>query len=480
MEQALERVGAGHGLPETCGEPRAEAGAELHEPGEGDLVARVVDESEMGEDILDVPVLEEPQPRADLERDVAAGQLDLEIEGVRVIAVEDGHLLELDALLAQLEDGVRHPGGLKFRGGYDDLRRRLSVVADRVELLLELTLVVLDGGVGEGEDRRRRPVVGLEAEDLAALVALGEAQDVVEVGAAEGVDGLGIVTDDHDVALGSEHGVDDVGLEPVGVLVLVDQDVAVARGEPAPDIGVAFEKEEPVEQQIVEIHEIGIAFALEIAFEDGGDDLRLVVELRRPFEQHVLELAPGVDDIAVDIDEEPRPGQPPIGNLRRDVGERVAHEIAGVLTVENAEPRGVADLLGVAPQDPVAGGVECPAVHPRGVAFEEAPDPVQHLARGLVGEGEEQDLTRWYPVFDEAAGAVDQGPGLAGAGAGEHEHGSAGVHDRRVLLFIEIVGVVHPTTVGEVRPVRRADAITHGRATWPRVERSKLSLRSRP
>ncbi len=242
-----------------------------------------------------------------------------------MIAVEDGHLLELDALFAQLEDGVRHPGRLDFRAGHDDLRRHLPVLADRAELLFELTLVVLDGGVGKGEDRRCRSVVGLETEDVAALVALRETQNIVEVGAAEGVDGLGIVTDDHDVALGPEHGVDDVGLEPIGVLVLVDQDVGVARGEPAPDIGIALEKQQPVEQKIIEIHEIGVAFAFEITLEDGGDDLGLVVELGRPLEQHILELATGVDDdncrhqravaVGATADREPparrRPGRDP-------------------------------------------------------------------------------------------------------------------------------------------------------------------------
>ena len=117
VEESFERVGAGHGLPEPRREPRPEAGAELHEPGEGDLVARVVDESQVGEHVLDVAVLEEPQTRADLERDVAPGELDLEIEGVRVVAVEHRHLLELDALLAQLEDGVGDPGGLELGGG---------------------------------------------------------------------------------------------------------------------------------------------------------------------------------------------------------------------------------------------------------------------------------------------------------------------------------------------------------------------------
>ncbi len=95
----------------------------------------------------------------------------------------------------------------------------------------------------------------------------------------------------------------------------------------------------------------------------------------------------------------------------------------------------------------MAGRVEGPAVDPRGVALEQLTDPIEHLAGRLVGEGQQQDLPGRDPVFDEPAGAVDQGPGLAGAGAGEHEHGPARVHDRRVLLFIEIVGVVDPATV---------------------------------
>ena len=349
------------------------------------------------------------------------------------------------------------------------------------QLLFELTFVVHDGGVGEVEDRRRRAVVGLEAEDGAVRVALGKAQDVVEVGAAEGVDGLGVVADDHDVALGPEHGVDDVGLEPVGVLVLVDQDVGEGRGEPPPDIGVALEQQQPVEQQIVEVHEIGVAFALEVALEDGGDDLRLVVELGGALQQHLLELVAGVDDEAVEIDEQPRSGEPALGHLGRDVGQGVTHEIAGVLAVENAESRGVADLFGVAPQDPVAGRVEGAAVDPRGVALEQLPDPIEHLAGRLVGEGQQQDLPGRDAVLDEPAGAVDQGPGLAGAGAGEHQHGSAGVHDRRVLLLVEIVRRSRPG-VGRCSSVRSAGrmSIAHGRATWPRVERSKASLRSRP
>ncbi len=112
----------------------------------------------------------------------------------------------------------------------------------------------------------------------------------------------------------------------------------------------------------------------------------------------------------------------------------MAHEVAGVLTVEDAEPRGVAHLLCVASEDPVAGRVEGAAVDPAGVAIEQATDPIEHLPGRLVGEGQQEDLPGWDAVFDEPAGAVDQGAGLAGPGAGEDQHGAARVHDRGVVV----------------------------------------------
>jgi hypothetical protein len=67
---ALEGVEPGEVLPDPSREPWTEAVPQLDESGEGDLVARVVDEAQVGEHVLDVPVLEEAQPRADPERDV--------------------------------------------------------------------------------------------------------------------------------------------------------------------------------------------------------------------------------------------------------------------------------------------------------------------------------------------------------------------------------------------------------------------------
>ncbi len=150
-------------------------------------------------------------------------------------------------------------------------RRHLAAAPGGPQDLVELALVVADRGVGQIEDGRHRTVVGLEPEDRAFGVALGKTENVFEVGAAEGVDRLGVVADHHDVAFGPEHGVDDVGLESIGVLVFVDQDVIEGLPKLLSGAREAREEQQPVEQEVVEVHEVGLPFALEEAFENIGN-----------------------------------------------------------------------------------------------------------------------------------------------------------------------------------------------------------------
>ena len=94
------------------------------------------------------------------------------------------------------------------------------------ERLAEALLVGGDHPGGGGEDVRGRAVVLLEPDHLRAGEVALEAQDVADLGAAPAVDRLVVVADDGDVAVpGGEQPQPEV-LRDVGVLVLVDQDVA--------------------------------------------------------------------------------------------------------------------------------------------------------------------------------------------------------------------------------------------------------------
>ena len=119
----------------------------------------------------------------------------------------------------------------------DPARLLLAVpVADEADLLAlgdvgpeglaEAALVGGDDAGGGGEDVRGGAVVLLEADDLGAGEVLLEAQDVADLGAAPAVDRLVVVADAADVAVGAGEEAEPEVLGDVGVLVLVDEDVA--------------------------------------------------------------------------------------------------------------------------------------------------------------------------------------------------------------------------------------------------------------
>ena len=100
------------------------------------------------------------------------------------------------------------------------------------EALLDASRVVLDHRVGGVEDALRGAVVLLQAHDARVREVALEVEDVADVGAAPGVDGLVDVADDEDVAVRVGEQAHDAVLRVVRVLVLVDEQV-VERALPA-------------------------------------------------------------------------------------------------------------------------------------------------------------------------------------------------------------------------------------------------------
>ena len=126
--------------------------------------------------------------------------------------VEDGLILERDALLAQLEQPLGDELGLLVHVAQRHQGGQHACLAVRGELLGKLLLVVADRGIREREDLRRRAVVDRQLVLLAPGPPLGELEDVLEVRAAEPVDALRVVADHQEVLVLLGHRVDDVAL----------------------------------------------------------------------------------------------------------------------------------------------------------------------------------------------------------------------------------------------------------------------------
>ena len=128
-----------------------------------------------------------------------------------------------------------------------------------------------------------------------------------------------------------------------------------------------------------------------------------------------------------------------------------------VVDVEDGEVGLEPHQLGMAAQDFHADGVE--GAEPRHAldhVADDLADAVLHLARRLVGEGDGENFTR-----AGAAGGEDMGDahrehaGLAGAGAGQHQHRAVEALDRQPLFGIE---------PGQIRRGRRRGAGARGNA----------------
>ncbi len=121
-----------------------------------------------------------------------------------------------------------------------------------------------------------------------------------------------------------------------------------------------------------------------------------------------------------------------------------------VLAVEDLEARRQAGQLVMQPQQPVRDAVE--GAHPHGAArhVEQFLDAVAHLGRGLVGEGDGQDVVgRGAQRADRPGDAMREHAGLAAAGAGQHQRGTGGRGDRGALFIVQRVedrGEVHGAT----------------------------------
>ena len=96
----------------------------------------------------------------------------------------------------------------------------------------------------------------------------GEVEDVADLGRPEGVDRLGIVTDDGHPATIRLHSRQNQRLEAVGILILIHQHMLEALADCVRDRWLAHHLG-PVEQQVIVIEDVLALLCLNVALEQG-------------------------------------------------------------------------------------------------------------------------------------------------------------------------------------------------------------------
>ena len=209
-----------------------------------------------------------------------------------------------------------------------------------------------DDGVGALEDRVRRAVVLLERDRLRAREVALELEDVADVGAAKGVDGLVGVAHGADVVVLPARSCSEPVLGVVRVLVLVDEQVAERLLPARPRLVEALEHLDGQHQQVVEVDRVrGVQARAGRARRPrrrSGRERRdrLGVPRRRRSWFLAFEIWAWM----------PR-GTKRFGSVSSS-SQALLHEPQLVGGVVDREVRAVAEPLGLAAQDPAAGGVE--------------------------------------------------------------------------------------------------------------------------
>ncbi|GAB3997915.1 hypothetical protein GCM10029992_22250 [Glycomyces albus] len=402
-----------------------------------DGVVGVDRQLEVGQQVADLLALIEADAADDLVGDAAAHEDFLEGAGLGVGAVEDGDVAEGGLPgVDQLVDAGGDPGGLVVLvvAGVAEDPGPVAEVGEQL-LLPAAGGVVLDDVVGRVEDVLGGAVVLLQQDGLGLGVVALELDDIADGGAAEGVDGLVGVADHAELGglvAGADQLADERVLGVVGVLVLVDHDVAEAHPVRGGDLGEVAEQADGGADDVVEVDRAGqaeplVVLGVDVGHQAGPGIVGFACGLGGP-DQFVLE--PG--DLG---------GQPARGLLlgvQAQFLDDLGEQAAGVVGVVDGEARLPAEPVGLAAQDAQARGVEGHDPHGPGAGADEIGDALAHLGGGLVGEGDRQDLAGMdVALGQQVADPVGQDAGLPRARAGDDEQRRSGVLDGLSLRFVE-------------------------------------------
>ena len=215
--------------------------------------------------VLDLRPLEEGIPRVDHVGNVPLAELLLEGAGLGVRTVQDGEVLvfRMD-LVHPLQDGRSDEGRfLLLRVGPHEADL-LPFLAHRHALFRNTSFIIGNQCVGRIHDVPGGAVVALQAEGLRLREVLLEVQDVLDLGAAEGVDGLGVVPHHAQVPVHRRELLENQVLRVVGVLVLVHHDGVEPFGNRRQRIGTLLQQDVHVQEDIVEVHHPGLPAQLAI------------------------------------------------------------------------------------------------------------------------------------------------------------------------------------------------------------------------
>ena len=225
------------------------------------LVGRVHDHLKVGHDVADLGTVEESRAAHDLVGHARAQEHIFEDTRLGVGAIEHSDVVVARAFGMQLLDLAGNPAALVALVARLEGLDLLAIALGRKQALVLALRVVAHHGIGGAQDVTRGTIVLLQLDGLAVFKVLLKVQDVGDVSAAPAINGLVIVAYDHEVLVLGGQQVSDLVLDVVGVLILVDANVAEALLVLVEHLGAGAQQLERAHEQVVKVHRVGGAQA---------------------------------------------------------------------------------------------------------------------------------------------------------------------------------------------------------------------------
>ena len=277
----------------------------------------------------------------------------------------------------------------------------LTLVSHGHAVLGDAALIVGDEPVGRVHDGAGTAVVALQPEHLCLREILLEIEDVLDLGPAEAVNGLGVVTHHTEVLVtGSQLAQNEI-LRHIGVLILVHQDVVKAPGNVCERLRRVFQEDVHVKEDVVKVHHARLlaGLAVEPVYLINIGLLVMLVVLQ--VTAHAIGIRSGRDKVVLSLGDA---GEHLLGLVQLvvqrellEAGLDAAHRVCSIVDGKGLrEP----EHLRVIPQETDEHRVK--SSHPQ------APGPLfthhdgnafLHLPRRLFRKGQGQDTVRCHPLF---------------------------------------------------------------------------------
>ena len=303
------------------------------------------------------------------------------------------------------------------------------------ERLVEHMRVIGDQYVGAFQNAPLGAVILLQLDELEARKVFVEQHQILRLGTAPGVDGLVIVPNHGKAGPLADYLLHQLVLAGVGVLILVDQQVADLVLPAGPHLLVVLQQQGRHHDEVIKIqrvvgHHLTVIALVELShqhlFRPPGD-------AHGPSRQDEVVLPVG------DLGDEGRELVLVVVELR--LGQFFQQrQLIGV--VEQGEVRLEIQALVLATYDVEAQGMEGGDHEPpRLLATQGLADPLLHLSRRLVGKGDGRYVAGVIAALLHQIGdLVGDDAGLARSGPRQHQARAGDKLDRFVLIGVELHG----------------------------------------